>query len=356
LTKIFLIRHAEAEGNIYRRAHGHYNGLITERGYKQIEKLRERFIDIKIDAIYSSDLDRAHTTAKALSEPRELTINKTEMLREVGLGEWEDNAWGDIEYISPQMNKNFGYDPANWNVPGSESYDHVKARMSYFINETAKQHEGETIAMFSHGFAIRSLLCHIENISSHETEKIPYGDNTAVNLLIYENGTLRIDHKNDNSHLSREHSTLAGQHWWKSEKKRISENLRFMPLNEVCSEDLLRIFQAKAGERAHVDMQYAAFLVDEPVGILGIDTKRDSRQNTGWISYIHVVPAHRKKTFATQLFGLAVSDFRKLRREKLRMEIPSGSPGINFMSKCGFDTLDVTDTVCLMEKYIKNWQ
>ena len=28
MTKIYLIRHAEAEGNLYRMAHGHYNGMI----------------------------------------------------------------------------------------------------------------------------------------------------------------------------------------------------------------------------------------------------------------------------------------------------------------------------------------
>ena len=135
----------------------------------------------------------------------------------------------------------------------------------------------------------------------------------------------------------------------------MNENLRFMQLNEVCSADLLRIFQAKAGERAHVDMQYAAFLVDEPIGIVGIDTHRDKKAGIGWLSYIHVVPGHRKKTFATQLLGLAISDFRKLKREKLRIEIPSGSLGINFMTRCGFEVLNVTDELCLMEMGIKNW-
>ena len=40
MTKIYLVRHAEAEGNLYRIAHGHYNGLITDwRGPKQISAL-----------------------------------------------------------------------------------------------------------------------------------------------------------------------------------------------------------------------------------------------------------------------------------------------------------------------------
>ena len=36
MTTIYLIRHAEAEGNLYRRAHGWYNSTITDRGYHQI--------------------------------------------------------------------------------------------------------------------------------------------------------------------------------------------------------------------------------------------------------------------------------------------------------------------------------
>jgi len=355
LTKIYLIRHAEAEGNIYRRAHGHYNGLVTDRGFKQIKQLRERFDEVIIDAVYSSDLSRAKTTATALSEPRGLEIHTTDMLREVGMGVWEDTSWGDIEYHFREMNHNFSHDPALWSVTNSEPYENVKARMFEFITETAKHHEGETIAFFSHGFAIRSFMCLLEGIPSHETDNMPYCDNTAVTFMIYENGELRLESHSDNSHLDKENSTLAHQLWWRKEKKWASENLRFMPLNEVCSEDLLRIFQAKAGERAHVDMQYAAFLADAPVGILGIDTKRDDKLRVGWLSYVHIIPASRNKGFGTQLLGLAVSDFRKLRRDKLRIELPSGSLGINFMSKYGFYVLDVTDTLCLMEKDIKNW-
>jgi len=355
LTKIFLIRHAEAEGNIYRRAHGHYNGLITDKGYKQIEKLRARFDGEQIDAVYSSDLTRARTTAAAISEPRNLEINLTEDLREVDMGEWEDVTWGDISFLYREMNQAFNNDPALWSVNGGEPYENVKSRMSSFIIKTAKQHEGETIALFSHGFAIRSLLCHLDGIPSHETEKMPYCDNTGVSLLIYDKTGLRIEHKNCNAHLSDEFSTLAQQTWWHTEQKRLPENLRFMPLNDVASENLLRIFKAKAGERAHVDVQYAAYLTDEPIGIVGLDTIRDRKKSTGWISYIHIVPAHRNKHFGTQLIGMAVSVFRKQRREKLRIELPSGSLGINFMSKCGFKVFDVTETICLMEKDIKNW-
>lgn len=71
MTRLYLIRHAEAEGNLYRVAHGHCNGLITNyRGYQQIDALRERFRKVDIDAVYSSDLYRTQITARAIWLPK----------------------------------------------------------------------------------------------------------------------------------------------------------------------------------------------------------------------------------------------------------------------------------------------
>ena len=50
MTTIYIIRHAEAEGNLYRRFHGWYNSLITENGYRQIAALAARFRDVPIGA------------------------------------------------------------------------------------------------------------------------------------------------------------------------------------------------------------------------------------------------------------------------------------------------------------------
>lgn len=43
MTKIYLIRHAEAEGNLYRRIQGHWDGSITALGLQQIDALAQRF-------------------------------------------------------------------------------------------------------------------------------------------------------------------------------------------------------------------------------------------------------------------------------------------------------------------------
>ena len=58
MTIIYLIRHAEAEGNLYRRIHGWYDALVTENGLRQIQALEQRFQGEHFDAVWSSDLYR----------------------------------------------------------------------------------------------------------------------------------------------------------------------------------------------------------------------------------------------------------------------------------------------------------
>ena len=74
MTKIYLIRHAEAEGNLYRVYQGQYDTLLTETGMLQVQALGERFRDIHVDAVYSSDLYRAACTAVVICRMKGLPL------------------------------------------------------------------------------------------------------------------------------------------------------------------------------------------------------------------------------------------------------------------------------------------
>ena len=51
MTTVYLIRHAEAEGNVYRRCHGQYDSLLTPRAYEQLPCLAKRFEGVPLDAV-----------------------------------------------------------------------------------------------------------------------------------------------------------------------------------------------------------------------------------------------------------------------------------------------------------------
>ena len=354
MTKIFLIRHAEAEGNVFRRAHGHFNGLIIGRGFAQIEQLKERFLHESIDAVYSSDLSRTKATAAAISEAHGLDINETKDLREVSIGEWEDNAWGDLNHKYPEMANLFGHDPARWNTAGSERYGHVQERMRGCLSDIGRRHDGGSVAVFSHGFAIRALLCNLMGVPSHETDLIPYCDNTAVTLLKADDGDLTVEYRGDNSHLRSELSTLAKQTWWRGAKERKSEDLRYEPYDDNRAEEFYDP-HSREGCSNQADMKLSAYLENTPAGVLWLDTVREGNDHIGWISQIYIKPELRRNYYGIQLLGQAVSEYRKLRREKLRLYTAIGSPAMSFCENYGFVRIHDSGERCVMEKNIRNW-
>ena len=65
MTRIILVRHCEAAGNLNRRFQGHTDAEVTENGKKQLELLALRMRNVKIDYLYSSPLKRAVSEAYA---------------------------------------------------------------------------------------------------------------------------------------------------------------------------------------------------------------------------------------------------------------------------------------------------
>ena len=51
MTTIYLIRHAEAEGNLYRIAQGQDDSILTDRGWRQVKALERRFDGVQIDEV-----------------------------------------------------------------------------------------------------------------------------------------------------------------------------------------------------------------------------------------------------------------------------------------------------------------
>ena len=101
MTTIYLIRHAEAEGNVFRRIHGQYDSCVTPNGRRQIAALAQRFAGIPVDAVYTSDLKRTCLTATAIYRQKGLPLHRDARFREVGLGPWEDTPFGELERRYP---------------------------------------------------------------------------------------------------------------------------------------------------------------------------------------------------------------------------------------------------------------
>lgn len=72
MTKIYIVRHCEAMGNVMRIFQGSSDTEISETGEKQLEYLKKRFENTEIDTVFSSPLIRARKTALAVIGERNI--------------------------------------------------------------------------------------------------------------------------------------------------------------------------------------------------------------------------------------------------------------------------------------------
>jgi probable phosphoglycerate mutase len=356
MTTIYLIRHAEAEGNLYRRCQGHYDGQVTANGKAQIAALEERFREIPVDAVYSSDLSRTKATARAIYQPKGLPLHTTPNLREVGAGIWENRTWGDLERSDPESLKRFSACDPTWQVEGSETFPGVRERMTRTLEEIAQAHDGQTVAVVSHGMAIRTTIAGYLGLPMAE---VPHCDNTAVAKLEYEGGKMRVCYRGDNSHLSQEISTFAHQAWWREKGGEGEINLWFRPLDPVSEESLYRSCRQEAWITIHKTMEHfdgdrfwfdaldqatyapesvlVAMHREEIAGLIQMDFRKDAALKIGGIPFFYMMPGFRNRGMGAQLLGQVVSTYRGLGRNRLRLRCsPDNAAARHFYEKYGF--------------------
>lgn len=381
MTTLYLIRHAEAEGNLYRRIHGQYNSLITDNGYRQIRALQERFADVPIDAVYSSDLFRTMTTARAIYVPKGLPLQTRSDLRELNMGEWEDRSWAGIDRANKEMMSLFSATSPDFRAPGGESFPEVRRRGTAALLDIAAKHPNGTVAVFAHGTFIRNTVAEFLGIGPENMKKMGHSDNTAVSLLEIENGKVHVVYMDDNSHLTPEISTLARQHWWNKADKKLDVNLWFAPFDlsqeenrafyRACREDAWKNlygrldrydgegFLSEAYHHWQANPQSLAMAMagSHPSGLLQLDLDRGAREKKGYISFLYLSPEQRRNGVGVQLIGKSISVYRPLGRDWLQLSCSEANkPALAFYEKYGFrkssSAPGAYGTLYEMEKYI----
>lgn len=233
VTRILLVRHCEAQGNVKRVFQGHTDAPISENGKKQLDLLALRLRNETIDAIYSSPLQRAYQTAEAINQFHHLPIYVKEGLMEIGGGSWEGKPWADFPVIDPQQSYYWDYEPYRFAPAGGETMRQVHERVQRAILEIVAENEGKTVCVTSHGCAIRNILCWTLGLPFEKLNEVDWGDNTAINIIDFDsshNPTVLV--QNDASHLSAEVSTFAKQDWWHRSKRIPPENMTDSQIGE----------------------------------------------------------------------------------------------------------------------------
>lgn len=173
---IILVRHGETDYNQKRIIQGHLDIPLNDTGHAQARELASKLSKLKFDAIYSSDLKRAHQTAVYTAKILSQEIKLAPAIREHHLGDFQGQSWDEQHQAYHPLWQDFlasFNDPklAHWDKHHGESITQFRARVAQFLAHLQAQHQDQTVAVFTHGGTIRRFLEVTKVLQFGSTEK-----------------------------------------------------------------------------------------------------------------------------------------------------------------------------------------
>lgn len=252
------------------------------------------------------------------------------------MGRWEGHTWQELNTGDEEQMMAFNRQLDKFHVEGSETAQQVLDRYIPALKRVAAENDGKTIAIFSHGAAMRMVLGVLNGLTLAQVGDTPHGDNTAVSLLEIEGDDIRVVYQNDNSHqVEAGLSTFAKQSWWRD--KRMMSGGQYY--REMDDDTAAKLGVPDGGTRL------AVWFEDRPVGALTLLPEKAA--DAGWIGWYYLVPDMRGKNYGVPPLGQAVQFYRQRGIDRLRLAC--GDEQVRgFFAHYGFRPLEGD----VMEKYI----
>lgn len=182
MTVVYLVRHGATEWNHTKRAQGMADIALNDAGREQGEQAAKRFLEVPLDAVYSSDLVRAAETARPIAEAQGLTLQTDPRFREIDQGEWEGLEVSEIALRWPDL-----WGPARHysKRPGGESPQEVRARALDGLRDVVRTHPDGNVVIVSHGGTIRWMAAEALGYDDRRSARIRgLGNGQAVKMHV----------------------------------------------------------------------------------------------------------------------------------------------------------------------------
>jgi len=202
LSRLLLVRHGITDHNSNRKFAGSTDVELSDDGYRQVEKLRERLAGEKIDAIYCSDLKRAMATAEVIVSGHDVEITSCPELREMDYGIAEGLTFKEIGSRYPELWESIANFSLELSFPDGECFSDFVGRAVKFMDRLKGHGEEETVLIVSHGGMLKVLVCDLLGIDHSHWPQIRF-DNASLSIVETYSRRIILSLLNDTSHLQK---------------------------------------------------------------------------------------------------------------------------------------------------------
>lgn len=177
-VKILFVRHGRTDWNDLGKIQGHTDRPLNKKGILQAHRVAQFLLSEKecIDGVYSSDLQRAATTANHIAAVYNRRVELSVALRERDMGDAEGIHEHDFHAVygpvAEHLKKIYPNRLERWqysHVPNAETELAIVARVQTYLKEILHNHRGGTIVVVTHGTVIKTIITH----NSERYEEVP---------------------------------------------------------------------------------------------------------------------------------------------------------------------------------------
>lgn len=141
MITLYLVRHGETVFNHEKRIQGHADSPLTALGVKQAEAIAGKLVNENFNAVYSSDLGRAYATAEIIASHHNMSIRKSELIRECYFGLIQGMSNAEFEKHYPEDYHLWQMDSIKHRPPQAETIESVIERCGEFTGKLIEMQE-----------------------------------------------------------------------------------------------------------------------------------------------------------------------------------------------------------------------
>jgi alpha-ribazole phosphatase len=184
-TRLLLVRHGEPDESMHGRCYGRLDVPLSAAGLRRAAAVGEALRSNEIAVVYTSPLQRALDTARAVASAHGLEAIPREALRELDFGELEGRSHEEIASEHPDLYRFWMEDPSTVRFPGGEALSDLRARVLPEVAGIRERHEGQSVAVVAHGGVVRVVLAEALELPDTALFRLdqPYGALSVVDWI-----------------------------------------------------------------------------------------------------------------------------------------------------------------------------
>ncbi len=207
--RLVALRHGQTAWNAGQRLQGQIDIPLDATGTWQATQLAQALAHEGLDAIYCSDLQRAHDTALALARSTGLPVHQHPGLRERGFGFLEGHTYAEIDLRWPADSRAWRQRDVLARPGGGESLLQFSNRCVGVALQLAARHPGDAVALVAHGGVLDCLYRAATGLALGAPRTWELGNATINRLLCTPQG-LSLVGWNDDQHLQQQGPQALG--------------------------------------------------------------------------------------------------------------------------------------------------